>query len=55
MTFHYLQVKTPYGGDCVRRWFQRYGYAETVGDDWDTLWRAPPGTPHQLASLLKSP
>jgi hypothetical protein len=31
-------VKQPYGGEATRRWFQRYGYAETNSDDWDLLW-----------------
>lgn len=31
-------VRTPYGGEAARRWFQRHGYVETDSNDWDVLW-----------------
>lgn len=31
-------VRTPYGGEAARRWFQRHGYVETQSNDWDVLW-----------------
>lgn len=31
-------VRTPYGGEAARRWFQRHGYVETESNDWDVLW-----------------
>ena len=31
-------IRTPYGGEAARRWFQRHGYVETDSNDWDVLW-----------------
>ena len=31
-------VRTPYGGEATRTWFQRHGYVETDSNDWDVLW-----------------